>query len=210
MILADLGSAANLYGVTRLSGYLRSVVNPKHIMDARSDEDVQSLVGFGEDLVERRRRNLVVSREPSFFLPWIGKQLEMPTRGVFSRVMGVATPSRPAFPPAEALLERETALPVSAQSTLPSALVFYVDGFSWVIDEPFRDILGRAVLFTEDDVFLENVCVHSRSGESALRMLQTMKLFPGTNVGFVCTSCSVTGQVCLNTTGYTPLLEIPI
>ena len=74
------------------------------------------------------------------------------------------------FPPSEASLELETALPVSAQSTPPSARVFKVDGFSWVLDEPVHDILGRAVLATEDDDFLGDVGVHSHGDGSRVRM----------------------------------------
>ena len=55
------GSAAGLYDVT-----------------GQSNEDVRTLVGSprGEALMERRRQNLVVNREPSFFPPWIGEQLD--------------------------------------------------------------------------------------------------------------------------------------
>ena len=77
--------------------------------------------------------------------------------------MGVATRSCTAFPPAEVPLERESALPVSTQSAPP---LFNVDGFSWVIDEPVCDVLGRALLATEDDVFLETVGVHHGSRSS--------------------------------------------
>ena len=72
--------------------------------------------------------------------------------------MGVASRSRTAFPLAEVSLERETALLVSTRSTPPSACVFDVDGVSWVIDEPGRDILGRTVFVTENDVFLGLSC----------------------------------------------------
>ena len=137
-----------------------------------SNEDVWTLVesARGEALMEHRRRNLVVSREPSFFLSWTGEQLDMPTCGLLSRVMSVATRSRPVSPPAEASLERETALPVSAQSTPASASVFNVDGFSRVNDEPIRDLLGRTVVVTEDDVFLGDMGVHSRSDGSRVRI----------------------------------------
>ena len=64
---------------------------------------------------------------------------------------------------AEGSLQRETVFPVSAKSTPPYAHVFNVDGFSWVIDEPVRDILGRVVLVTEVDVFLGDMGVQSRS-----------------------------------------------
>ena len=77
--------------------------------------------------MERRRRNLAVNREPSLFLPWTGEQLDMPSRGLLPRVLGVATLGRPAFPHAEASHERVTALPLSALSRPPSAHVFDVD-----------------------------------------------------------------------------------
>ena len=82
------------------------------------------------------------TREPSFLLSWTGEQLYMPTRGLLSRVMGVATRSRPAFSPGKALLEWETVFLLSAPATPPSARVFSVDGVSWVIDEGIPDILG--------------------------------------------------------------------
>ena len=86
--------------------------------------------------------------------------------------MGVATRSRLAFPPAEVSLEREAALSVSTQSVAPFDRVFNVDGFSWVIDEPVCDILGRAVLVTEDDVFLGDRDVHSCGDGSRVRISQ--------------------------------------
>ena len=70
--------------------------------------------------MERRRRNRVVNREPPvFFLSWTGEQLDIPTRGLFSRVMGAATPSRTAMPHAEVSLKRDGTLPVSCQSAAP-------------------------------------------------------------------------------------------
>ena len=44
--------------------------------------------------------------------------------------------------------------------------VLNVDGFSCVIVEPLRDILGRAVLVIEVDVFLGDKGVHSRNDGS--------------------------------------------
>ena len=101
-------------------------------MVPRVVRDVRTLVesARGEALMERRHPNLVVNREPSLFLSWTGEQPDMPTRGLLSRVMGVATRSCPAFTPAEASLRREIALLATAQSTRPSAGVFNVDGFS--------------------------------------------------------------------------------
>ena len=60
-----------------------------------------------EALIERRRRNLRF-----LFL------------GLLSRVVGVASRSRTAFPLAEVSLESEAALLVSSQSAPPSARIF--------------------------------------------------------------------------------------
>ena len=81
---------AGLCDVTGQSDYQRSVVNLEQIMDAPSDEDVRKLVESAreEALMERRRLNLVVDREPSFFISWTGEQLNVLARGLLSRVMG--------------------------------------------------------------------------------------------------------------------------
>ena len=75
--------------------------------------------------------------------------------------MGITKWSRTAVPPAEVSLEREAALPVSSQFALPSARVSKMDGFWWAVDEPVRDVLGRAVFVTENDVFLGDMGVRS-------------------------------------------------
>ena len=90
--------------------------------------------------------------------------------------MGVSSRSRTALPSAEASLEGEAALLVTFQSTPPSARVSNIDGFSWVIDEPVCDRLGRAVFVTENNVFLGDMDFRSRTEESRLR---TTKLSPG-------------------------------
>ena len=66
------------------SDYPRSVVNLEQIMDAVSDEDVRTLFESArhEALMERRRRNLVVDREPSFYVFWTGERLDLPARGL--------------------------------------------------------------------------------------------------------------------------------
>ena len=146
------GNLAGLYDVTKQSDYPRNVVNLEQIMDAPSDDDIRTLVKSAHDeaLMARRRRNLLVNRQPSFFISWSGERLDVPASGLLSGVMGVASRNRTAFPPAEVSLEREAALPV----TPPSARVFSVDVFSRVIDEPVRDIIGKPVFVTEDGVFL--------------------------------------------------------
>ena len=115
--------------------------------------------------------DLVVDREP-FFISWTGERLDLLARGLLSRVTAVKSRSRTAFPPAEASLEREVALPVSSQSTPPSARFSDIDGLSWVMDEPARDTLGRAVFATENDVFLGDMGVHSRADGSRDRISQ--------------------------------------
>ena len=152
--LEDLGDVAGLFDVTGQSDCPRSVVNLEHVMDAPSDDDVRALVESARDdaLMERGRRNLVVDRELSSFISWTGERLDLPARGLLSRVMRITSRSRTAFPPAEVSVEREAALPVSSQSAPPSVRITKMDGHSWVIDEPVRDKLGRAVV-TENEVF---------------------------------------------------------
>ena len=68
-IPGGLGNAAGFFDVARQSDYPRSVVSLQQIMDAPSKQDVRSSVESAreEALMERRRRNLVVDREPSVF-----------------------------------------------------------------------------------------------------------------------------------------------
>ena len=80
------------------------------------------------------------------------------SRGSWVSQLGVVLVSHP--------LRLGLGVRLSAQSTPPSARVFNVDGFSWVI----RDILGRVVLVTEHDVFLGDVGVNSRSDGSRVRI----------------------------------------
>ena len=129
------------------------------------------------------------------------------SRGSWVSQLGVALLSHP-------LMLRSSVrllLPASAQPTPPSARVFPMLMVSrGSFDDPIRGIFGRAVLVTEDDVFLGDMGVHSRSGWSRIPMLQTTRLFSGTIAGFACTRCSVapngfrrlgvTGLVLLNTT----------
>ena len=65
LILEELGNVAGLSDVTGQPDYLRNVVNQEQMMDAQSDEDVQTLVESARDdaLMERGRQNLVVDRE---------------------------------------------------------------------------------------------------------------------------------------------------
>ena len=90
-----------------------------------------------EALIEHRRWNLVVSCEPSFSIPWPGERLDVLALGSLSPAMGIASRSRTPFPPAGISLKHDAALPVGFQSAPPSARVFFVDGFPWVIGEPF-------------------------------------------------------------------------
>ena len=83
LILEDLGTVAGLYDVTIQSGYPRNVVNERPEW-----YDILTLIEYarGDSLVERRRLNLVVNREPWFFVSWTGEPLDVPARGLLSRV----------------------------------------------------------------------------------------------------------------------------
>ena len=108
---------------------------------------------------------------------------------------------------------------MSSQSAPPSTRVSNFDGFSWVIDEPVRDMLGRAVFVTEKDVFLGDMFTLVLMGvEFASHRTRTMNLSPGVSVGFTQTKCSIAPKdipmlvvTCqsLFETFHTPLLEIP-
>ena len=168
-----LGNVAGMFDVTGQSDYPRGVVHLEQIMDAPSNEDVRFLIVSAREvaLVKRRCRNIVVDREPSSFDSWTGERFDLPARGLLSRVKGIPSRSRIAFPPAEVSPKREPGLPVSSQSTPTFVRVSNTDGFTWVIDEPVRDMLGRAVFVTEKDVFLgEHGCVHSRADGSQVRI----------------------------------------
>ena len=106
-ILKDLGNVAGFFDVTGQSDYARSFVN----LDVSSDEYVRTQVKSARDeaLMECRWRNPVVDRKPSFFMSWTGERLELPARGLLSRVMGNTSRSRAAFPPFS--LACEAALP---------------------------------------------------------------------------------------------------
>ena len=92
--------------------------------------------------------------------------------------------------------------------------MFNVDGCSWVIDEPIRDILGRAVLVTEDDVFLGD----TRCGGSRVRIAHVADdevAWHGSRIR-VCSVApkgirrlEVTGRVLLQTIYYTPCAGNP-
>ena len=62
-----------------------------HRDETAIDEDVGTLVESARDeaLMERRRWNLVVDNEPSFFVSRTGERLDMLARGLLSRVLGV-------------------------------------------------------------------------------------------------------------------------
>ena len=53
---------------------------PRSVFDAPSDEDVRTLVESARDqtLMERRRQNLVLDRELSFFTSWTRERLAFP------------------------------------------------------------------------------------------------------------------------------------
>ena len=93
LILEDLCSLAAMYDVAGLDAYPRSVVNLEPIVDAPSDEDVRGLVGSGreEAVMERRRRNLVVNRGPSFSSLGLIINWTCLPRGLLSRATEAAT-----------------------------------------------------------------------------------------------------------------------
>ena len=99
-------------------------------------------------------------------------RIGVPACGLLSRVMGVASRSHTAFPPADVSLELDDALSVSSQSGPPSAPVLQVGGCPWGFVGPVGDMLGRATLFTGYDVFQGDTCVHSRGGVSRVRISQ--------------------------------------
>ena len=86
----------------------------------------------------------------------------MLVRGLLSRDMVIAPQIRAAFPIS----------PMNSQSTPSSARVSDGEGFSWVSDEPVDDMLVRAVLDTEDVVFLGDMGVHSLGNRSRIRISQ--------------------------------------
>ena len=173
-----------------------------------------------EALVERRRRNFVVGCKPFSFNSWTGERLDLPARGLLSRVMGISSRSRTALPHAEASLECEAVLPVGSQSVPPSARVLNVDGFSRVIGEPVGGVFGRAVRVTEGEAFLGNMGVYSRGNESLFSMLQvgddeivSWRERPLTHMTCVLAAngpllFKVTGQSLLGSV-HDPLLQIP-
>ena len=63
---------------------------------------------------------------PRFVISWTGERLDLPARGVLSRVMGNTSRRRTGFSLAEVSLEREAALPVSSQSAPPSTRALFV------------------------------------------------------------------------------------
>ena len=71
LILEDLGKVDGLHGFTVHSDYPRNVVKSEQIMGAPSDDDIRTLVESArcEALMESRRLDLVVNREPSFSFP---------------------------------------------------------------------------------------------------------------------------------------------
>ena len=138
----------------------------------RTDEHVLTLVGSarGEVLSEHRRRNPVANCEPSDAILLASERLDVPARGLLSRVNCVASRGRTVFSPAEVSLKREAALPMRSQSASQSARVFNVDGSSQVFVERVGCMSGRANFVTEQGVFLESMGVHFRGGVPRIRI----------------------------------------
>ena len=130
--------------------------------------------------------------------------------------MGISSRSRTAFPPAEVSLERGAALPVTPQSMPPSARVSNIDGFSWVIGEPIRDVLDEQFLSLDMmSSWVTWVFTLGLMGfEFVFHRSRTEKLSPDVSVSFLHAKRSlaakeilmpvVTGQSLL-TTIHTPL-----
>ena len=143
--MQDWGNAAGWYDVIGQFNRPRIVVHLCQIKVIRTL--VESVCV--ETLLDRRRRNVVVSRDPSFSVSWTGERLDVTVRVLLSRVAGIASGS-----PGTLLLSEPTVLPVSSLSAPPSARFLGVDGFPWTIDETIGGMLGRAVLVSEDDACL--------------------------------------------------------
>ena len=133
-------------------------------------------------LVERRRWNFVVDREPSSFNSWTG----------LSRVIGMSSRSRTALPPAEALLEREAALPESSQSAPRSAPVSKVDGCLGSMTNLFVTCSdGQFLSLRTMSSWVTWVLTPGLMGlEFVLHKSRTTKLSSGVNVGFTQTKRS--------------------
>ena len=76
-------------------------------MDAPCYDDIWMLVesARGESLIARRCLNMVINREPSLFIFWNGKRLDVPARGLLSRL-----------PLVEVSLECQAVLPMNSPS----------------------------------------------------------------------------------------------
>ena len=100
--------------------------------------------------------------------------------------LGSTSWSRTAFPTAEVSVQHEDAWPLSSKSTPPSARVSNIDGFLWVVDEPVRDMLGRRILVTENDVFLTTwvLTLELTGPEFVFHRSRTKRQSPGVSVGF--------------------------
>ena len=199
---------------------LRNVVNLEQITDAPSKDEVPSLIESAreEALMERRRQNLVVNREPSFYTCWTGERLDVPTRGLLSRVMGVASRSRTAFPPPEVSLERNPWFLSQHHHPPTSSMLMVLRGS---LTNSLVTRFGEQFLSLRTmSSWVKRVSVLVVTGhELAFHSLLTMRLSPGVNGAFTHMNCflavneilmfQVTGQSLLKTV-HNPLLEIPI
>ena len=107
LIVKDVGNAGGWCDVTGQANRPRTVVNLEQIKVIRPL--VESVCV--EAVLDRRRRNLVVSRDPSFSSSWIGERLDVIVRVLLSRVAGVAIGSRSTLPLSGVALEHAAALP---------------------------------------------------------------------------------------------------
>ena len=165
-LLEDLSIVAGLFDVTGQSDYLRSVVDLEQNMDAprRCPNNGRICMWRGSHGTSSWNLRCLFS----------GLVNDTCLRVDCSHESWVNTSrSRTAFPLAEVLFEREAALPVSCQSAPSSALVSNIDVFSSVTDELVRDMIGRAVFVTENDIVSWRECWFQAYDQSLLKTVCT-------------------------------------
>ena len=102
----------------------RCVVNLDQIVGCKDERDRTVDEAASEEiLIQRRRQDLVASRGHSLSDSWTGEPLNIFSRGLFPRVMAVASRCLTVLPFVDISRDREAALPRSSQYTaaLPMA-----------------------------------------------------------------------------------------
>ena len=153
--LKYLGDFAGLYGVIGQCGFPRNVVDLGQVLDAPSDVDVRTPIESARDeaLMERRRWNLLVGRESSFFISWAVERLDLLARGLLSRVIGITSRNRSGFPPWVLILHHH-----------PLAFLM-LTVFRGSLTNLIVTCPGEQFFVTENDVFLGDTGVHSPDDE---------------------------------------------